>query len=258
MGRSFVIMVVAFYAALYAASMLLARAPQAATASSLPGSAPFSDAVLAGERSGPSATAGSCSAPLEVALATGDYGQVTGTGAAGLRVRSGPATSFPTRVILYENATVRVQRGPQPDERGNVWYELADPRGDEVWGWGSADYVRLLQPCQAETEAARPAVLARVLSVQLTAYTYQVPGNGAHGTLTRTGSPVAWGTVAVDPYLIPLGSHMAIDGFSDLFVAADTGYGVQGAHVDVFFPDSASALQFGVQHREVIVYDRFV
>jgi 3D (Asp-Asp-Asp) domain-containing protein len=256
MGRGFVVMLVALYATLYAASAFFARPPQSATASSLPESAPaYSDATTSPAAPAP---AGTCSVPQEMAMTIGSYGQVTGTGAAGLRVRSGPATSFATRVILYEEAAVRVKRGPQRDERGALWYELADPRGDEVWGWGSSEYVRAATPCQTASLTLRPAVQARVLSVQLTAYTYQIPGEGAHGTLTRSGSPAAWGTVAVDPSLIPMGSRLAIDGYSDLFVAADTGHGVQGAHVDVFFPDTASALQFGVQHREIMVYQRIV
>ena len=67
------------------------------------------------------------------------------------------------------------------------------------------------------------------------------------------GTVAHWGTVAVDPGVIPLGSRLRIDGFDDTFIAEDTGGGVRGDHVEIFFFDTASALQFGVQHRMVTV-----
>jgi 3D (Asp-Asp-Asp) domain-containing protein len=88
---------------------------------------------------------------------------------------------------------------------------------------------------------------------RLTAYSYQTPEGGAHGTITRTGTQVRWGTVAVDPSVIPLGSRMLIDGYDTVFIAEDTGGGVRGAHVDIFFPDLASAVRFGVQYRTVTI-----
>jgi 3D (Asp-Asp-Asp) domain-containing protein len=53
--------------------------------------------------------------------------------------------------------------------------------------------------------------------------------------------------------VIPLGSLLTIQGFSDTFLAADTGFGVIGYHVDIFFPDLDTATRFGVQYREVTV-----
>jgi 3D (Asp-Asp-Asp) domain-containing protein len=96
-------------------------------------------------------------------------------------------------------------------------------------------------------------VLGRVLPVKLTAYTYQIPGGGAHGTLTRSGVPATRGIVAVDPQIIPLGSLLSIDGFAQPFRAEDTGFGVRGLHVDVFVPDEAEAVEFGVQYRDILV-----
>jgi 3D (Asp-Asp-Asp) domain-containing protein len=53
--------------------------------------------------------------------------------------------------------------------------------------------------------------------------------------------------------VIPLGSLLTIQGFGDTFLAADTGFGVIGYHVDIFFPDLDTATRFGVQYREVTV-----
>jgi 3D (Asp-Asp-Asp) domain-containing protein len=89
--------------------------------------------------------------------------------------------------------------------------------------------------------------------VRATAYSYQVPAEGAHGSLTRLGTTVHWGTVSVDPTVIPLGSRLLIEGYDTVFVAEDTGGGVHGNRIDIFFPDEAAAIRFGVQDRIVTV-----
>ena len=61
---------------------------------------------------------------------------------------------------------------------------------------------------------------------------------------TATGVPVGWGTVAVDPSVIPLGSRLTIPGYGN-GVAADTGSGVHGAVVDLWFPTRQQALDWG-------------
>ncbi len=62
-----------------------------------------------------------------------------------------------------------------------------------------------------------------------------------------------WGTVAVDPRYIPLGSLMLIDGLDGVFTAEDTGGGVRGPMVDVWFPDLASALAWNTRYRTVSI-----
>jgi 3D (Asp-Asp-Asp) domain-containing protein len=61
---------------------------------------------------------------------------------------------------------------------------------------------------------------------------------------TATGIPVGWGVVAVDPSVIPLGTRMFVPGYGE-GVAADTGSGVRGAMIDLWFPTCAQALQWG-------------
>ena len=87
-----------------------------------------------------------------------------------------------------------------------------------------------------------------------TAYTH---GIGGVDFITATGTTVHWGTVAVDPKVIPYGTRMFIitnDGeyVYGLSTAEDCGGGVNGNHVDLYFPTVDSCFQFGV--RECTIY----
>lgn len=67
---------------------------------------------------------------------------------------------------------------------------------------------------------------------------YSLPGH------TSTGIPVGFGVVAVDPAVIPLGTRITIPGYGE-GVAADTGGGVRGADIDLWFPTLAAARAWG-------------
>ncbi len=86
--------------------------------------------------------------------------------------------------------------------------------------------------------APAPAAGARSMTVVATAYA--LPGS------TATGLPVGPGIVAVDPTVIPFGTHMTIPGYGE-GVAADTGSAIKGARIDVWVPTEAQAEQWGVQ-----------
>jgi 3D (Asp-Asp-Asp) domain-containing protein len=61
---------------------------------------------------------------------------------------------------------------------------------------------------------------------------------------TASGLPVGWGIVAVDPSVIPMGTKMTIPGYGE-GVAADTGSAVRGLIIDLWFPTTAQALEWG-------------
>jgi peptidoglycan DL-endopeptidase CwlO len=86
------------------------------------------------------------------------------------------------------------------------------------------------------TSASPGAAGSRTITVSATGYS--LTGR------TATGLPVGWGVVAVDPSVIPLGSHMTIPGYGEA-VAADTGGSVMGATVDLWFPTLAQANAWG-------------
>jgi 3D (Asp-Asp-Asp) domain-containing protein len=79
---------------------------------------------------------------------------------------------------------------------------------------------------------------ARSLTVTITGY--------ALTGRTATGLPVGYGVAAVDPRVIPLGTHILVPGYGDA-VAADVGGGIVGSRVDVWFPTEAQAHAWGLR-----------
>lgn len=74
-------------------------------------------------------------------------------------------------------------------------------------------------------------------------------GKNAKG-ITRTGTRVTAGrTISVDPKIIPLGSTVYIEGVP--YVAEDTGSGIKGHRIDMYFNTHQEALNFGVQRKNV-------
>jgi 3D (Asp-Asp-Asp) domain-containing protein len=103
----------------------------------------------------------------------------------------------------------------------------------------------------SEAEAAAPIVqtkpvtAGRALSVVATGY--------ALGGRTATGLAVGWGVAAVDPSVIPLGTHMTVPGYGEA-VAADVGGAVHGAVVDLWFPTVAQANAWGRRSVTVVLH----
>jgi 3D (Asp-Asp-Asp) domain-containing protein len=77
---------------------------------------------------------------------------------------------------------------------------------------------------------------------------------GAVGDMTASGVHTHWGTVAADWRLYPPGTRLQIEGFpDDVFTVEDTGGGVRGNIIDVWFPELAAAVAFGTRSLRVTV-----
>ena len=90
------------------------------------------------------------------------------------------------------------------------------------------------------TTAELSGAVAGTNSMTVTATGYSLTGK------TATGVPVGYGIVAVDPAVIPLGTHMTVPGYGE-GVAADTGGSVGGSRIDLWFPTRAEALAWGTR-----------
>jgi 3D (Asp-Asp-Asp) domain-containing protein len=100
----------------------------------------------------------------------------------------------------------------------------------------------LTQPATPSQNTGSPAAWTAANMPGGNARLCWITGYTATGGLTATGTVPHWGTVAVDPSVIPLGSTVYIQGLG-IFHAEDTGGAVIGNHVDVFVDSAAEAYQ---------------
>lgn len=96
--------------------------------------------------------------------------------------------------------------------------------------------------------------LLHVYAMEATAYTALTAKANPTG-FTANGMRAQYGIVAVDPGIIPLGSHVFIPGYG-LAIAADTGGAIIGHRIDLCMDRYGDAVQFGRQPVTVYVVDR--
>ena len=101
-----------------------------------------------------------------------------------------------------------------------------------------------------ETGIIKNATLVSLGTFKTTAYCPCRSCSEGYGRLTKTGTQAtASRTVAVDPRVIPLGSHLLIDGVE--YIAEDVGGGVKGKHIDIFYNTHSETKNHGVERSEV-------
>jgi 3D (Asp-Asp-Asp) domain-containing protein len=103
---------------------------------------------------------------------------------------------------------------------------------------GVAPAAAIVRPVAVTQTAPTPFANNRILTVTISGYA--LPGT------TATGIPVGWGVAAVDPRVIPLGTHIWVPGYGEA-VAADIGGAIVGTRVDLWFPTLAQAQTWGLR-----------
>jgi 3D (Asp-Asp-Asp) domain-containing protein len=87
----------------------------------------------------------------------------------------------------------------------------------------------------------------QVYRLKVDAVAYSLPGS------TALGIPVRKGVVAVDPALIPLGTKMHVPGYGRS-IAADVGHAIKGRIIDLWFPTTEKAREWGRRKVTITVY----
>ena len=83
------------------------------------------------------------------------------------------------------------------------------------------------------------------MTVSATAYS-------GHG-ITATGTVPKWGTIAVDPKIIPYGTKVYIPQFKQYFIAEDCGGGIKGNKIDIFMTSESQCVNWGVRNIDIYV-----
>jgi 3D (Asp-Asp-Asp) domain-containing protein len=103
----------------------------------------------------------------------------------------------------------------------------------------------------ARLRKAIGAPIGREIHVVATAYSAAEPGASSG---TAMGPRCERGVIAVDPDVIPLGSHVYVPGYG-YAIAADTGGMINGRHIDLCFNSVAEVDAWGKRYVTVIVLD---
>lgn len=72
-------------------------------------------------------------------------------------------------------------------------------------------------------------------------------------SITATGTRPRWGTIAVDPRVIPYGTKVYIPKLNMTFVAEDCGGGIKGNKIDIFMNSSSECYNWGVRSIEIYI-----
>ncbi|MGH4123578.1 MAG: 3D domain-containing protein [Clostridium sp.] len=92
----------------------------------------------------------------------------------------------------------------------------------------------------------------KIITVKATAYS---AADGINSTYTSSGkkavrNPNGYSTIAVDPRIIPMGTKLYVEGYG-YAIAADTGSGIKGNFIDVFFNTNKEVSNWGVKYIKV-------
>lgn len=87
--------------------------------------------------------------------------------------------------------------------------------------------------------------LGKKMTVSATAYS-------GH-TITATGTVPKWGTIAVDPNVIPYGTKVYIPQFNQYFIAEDCGGGIKGNKIDIFMNSESQCINWGKRTIDVYI-----
>ncbi|MGE5381224.1 MAG: 3D domain-containing protein [Methylocystaceae bacterium] len=94
----------------------------------------------------------------------------------------------------------------------------------------------------------------RTLTMLATAYDPGPGSNDQWAGISYLGTPLHYGIVAVDPDVIPLGSHLYIEGYGEGY-AADTGGAIKGNRIDLCYDTYDEAMNFGMKYVKVTILD---
>ena len=173
---------------------------------------------------------------------TNIYADSTGVVTASkLNVRKGPSIKYSKKGSLNKSKSVKIL------DESDGWYKI-NLNGSQ--GWVSKKYIKLGENSTSNDKSKdlidNKDKVVRTLNVEATAYT-------AYNSysLTSTGQKPTWGTIAVDPKVIPYGTKIYIPEFGKTFIANDTGGAIKGNKIDIFMNTKKECYNWGRRTIEI-------
>lgn len=147
-----------------------------------------------------------------------------------VNVRSGASKKYKVVDKLSKGEKVKVLSS------SGDWHKVQFD-GNEV-GWSHEDYINKTSSSSSSNSGSSVNV-ARKLTVKAYAYT--------GGGYTATGTKAKYGTLAVDPKVIPYGTKVYIKELDKVFTAEDCGGGIKGNKVDIYMNSQSACRNWGVK-----------
>jgi 3D (Asp-Asp-Asp) domain-containing protein len=170
---------------------------------------------------------------------TETFADNTGIPTTNLNVRSGPSTKYRVVGSLKKNKSVTILSSSQG------WNRVRLPNNKE--GFVSSKYIKSSQSLgTTSNNSSNNNALnqgKKTMNVVAAAYT-------GHGT-TSTGQKPMWGTIAVDPRVIPYGTKIYIPAFNKVFIANDCGGAIKGNKIDIFMNSKKECYNWGRKTIEI-------
>lgn len=156
-----------------------------------------------------------------------------------LNVRKGPSTKYSRIGSFNKNKKITILG------QSNNWYKV-NLNGKE--GWVSKKYVKVSgnstsSSISQNSNSSSNNNVVRTVNVVATAYT-------GYST-TSTGQKPVWGTIAVDPKVIPYGTKVYIPQFGRTFIANNTGGAIKGNKIDIFMNTKKECYNWGRRTIEI-------
>ena len=162
--------------------------------------------------------------PIEVdAAAKTESGTVTAT----VNIRTGASTKYRTIGKIKKGTKVKIL------STKNGWYKV---KYSNKTGWSSGKYIKMT------SRSSKPSTSSSVKK-KLTVKAYAYTGGG----YTAMGTKAKYGTLAVDPKVIPYGTKVYIKELGKVFTAEDCGGGIKGNKIDIYMNSSADCNKWGVK-----------
>lgn len=171
-------------------------------------------------------------------------------------MRKGASTNYEVIKVLSEGEKVKVISSLEG------WYKLQNSDGKT--GWVHSSHIdtdvalktgnktsknsyskESSQDKLSDSEVSYSSKKSMVVSA--TAYS----GDG----ITATGTKPKWGTIAVDPSVIPYGTKVYIPRFGKTFIAEDCGGGIKGNKIDIFMNSDSQCNNWGVRNISIQILD---
>ena len=156
-----------------------------------------------------------------------------------LNVRKGPSTKYSRIGSFNKNKKITILG------QSNNWYKV-----NLNWkeGWVSKKYVKVSgnstsSSISQNSNSSSNNNVVRTVNVVATAYT-------GYST-TSTGQKPVWGTIAVDPKIIPYGTKVYIPQFGRTFIANNTGGAIKGNKIDIFMNTKKECYNWGRRTIEI-------